>query len=127
LLGLDCKAILPLVCGIPLMKQAAGSRSPRLPAAFPYDRFRAQSRHSSSLCAFSASNLERWRSVAYFGRLDGAIVELNRRRIHILPGTYHPEALRPLSDALFNVAEEIRTALVSFQTEAAAYNGRAGQ
>ncbi len=69
----------------------------------------------------------RWRSLAFFGNLDRAIVELSRRRILILAGTYHPEALKPLSDALRSVRDDARAALASFQTEAAAYHGRTGQ
>ena len=69
----------------------------------------------------------RWRSLAFFGNLDQAIVELSRRRILILAGAYHPEALKPLSDALRSVRDDIDAALATFQTEAAAYHGRAGQ
>lgn len=70
----------------------------------------------------------RWRAVGFFGRLDGALVELCRRRIRCLPGTYPgSEALRPLSDALLRIEQDIRAALESFQTEAATYAGRAGQ
>ena len=69
----------------------------------------------------------RWRSIAFFGNLDRAIVELSRRRILILDGTYHPEALKPLSDALRSLRDDICAALATFQTEAAAYHGRAGQ
>ncbi len=70
---------------------------------------------------------DRWRALAFFGDLDRAIVELSRRRILILAGTFHPEVLKPLSDALRSVRDDIRAALESFQTEAAVYAGRAGQ
>ena len=70
---------------------------------------------------------ERWRALAFFGDLDRAIVELTRRRILILDGTYHLEALKPLSDALRRLRDDIRAALEGFKTEAAAYHGRAGQ
>ncbi len=77
---------------------------------------------------YQSKGEDRWRPVAFFGRLDGALQELHRRRIRCLPGTYPgSEALRPLSDALFNVAGDIRAALESFRIEAAAYHGRAGQ
>ncbi len=65
---------------------------------------------------------EQWRSLAFFGDLDRAVCELSRRRILILPGTYRPEVLKPLSDALRNIRDDIRTALATFQTEAAAYH-----
>ena len=70
---------------------------------------------------------ERWRALAFFGDLDRACVELSRRHILILPGTYRPEALKPLSDALRNIRDNIQAALEGFKTEAAAYHGRAGQ
>ncbi len=52
---------------------------------------------------------------------------MRHRRILILDSTYHPEALKPLSDALLRIERDIRAALTSFRTEAAAYHGRAGQ
>ncbi len=71
---------------------------------------------------------DQWQAKAFFGRLDGALYELVRRRIRCLPGTYPgSEALRPLSDALITIHDDIAAALESFQTEAAAYAGRAGQ
>ncbi len=76
---------------------------------------------------YQSKGEERWRAIAFFGDLDRAIVELSRRRILILAGTYHPEALKPLSDALRSVRDDARAALATFQTEAAAYHGRAGQ
>ncbi len=77
---------------------------------------------------YQSKGEDQWRPVAFFGRLDGALQELHRRRIRCLSGTYPgSEALRPLSDALCSVAEEIRAALATFNTEAAAYAGRAGQ
>ncbi len=77
---------------------------------------------------YQSKGEDHWRPVAFFGRLDGALQELHRRRIRCLSGTYPgSEALTPLSDALCSVAEEIRTALATFQTEAAAYAGRTGQ
>ncbi len=68
-----------------------------------------------------------WRSVAYFGNLDTAIIELVKRRIRCMGGTYGPEALQPLVTSLDQLRDDILTALASFNTEAAAYAGRAGQ
>ncbi len=76
---------------------------------------------------YQSKGEERWRALAFFGDLDRAIVELSRRRILILAGTYHPEALAPLSDALRSVRDDVYAALATFHTEAAAYHGRAGQ
>ena len=73
---------------------------------------------------YQSKGAEKWRPVAFFGRLDGALQELHRRHIRSLPGTYGPDALLPLSDALCSVAADIRAALESFQTDAAAYHGR---
>ena len=70
---------------------------------------------------------ERWRSLAFFGDLDRAICELARRRIRILPGVYGPEALKPLVTSLDQLRDHIHAALASFQIEASAYHGRAGQ
>ncbi len=77
--------------------------------------------------SYQSKGEERWRALAFFGDLDRAIVELSRRRILILAGTFHPEALKPLSDALRNIRDDIHAALASFNSEAAAYHGRAGQ
>ena len=77
--------------------------------------------------SYQSKGEERWRALAFFGNLDRAIVELSRRRILILDGTYHPEALKPLSDALRSLRDDTRAALATFKTEAAAYAGRAGQ
>ncbi len=67
----------------------------------------------------------RWQAKGFFQNIDRAIVECSRRRILILAGTYRPEALKPLSDALRSVRDDARAALATFQTEAAAYHGRA--
>ncbi len=77
--------------------------------------------------SYQSKGEERWRALAFFGDLDRAIVELSRRRILILAGTYHPEALKPLSDALRSVRDDVLAALATFRTAAAAYHGRAGQ
>ena len=68
-----------------------------------------------------------WRSVAYFRTLDTAIIALVRRRIRCMGGTYGPEALQPLVSSLDQLRGDVHAALASFQTEAAAYAGRAGQ
>ncbi len=75
----------------------------------------------------ATADRNRWRPIGYFGRLDNAVVACSRRRIRVLAGTYGPEALTPLSDALRSVHDDVRAALESFQTEAAVYAGRAGQ
>jgi hypothetical protein len=77
---------------------------------------------------YQSKGEDQWQAKAFFGRLDAALQELVRRRIRCLPGAYPgAEALRPLSHALITVHEEITAALSTFQTEAAAYHGRAGQ
>ncbi len=63
----------------------------------------------------------------YFRYFDHALVELARRRIGILEGSYRAEALMPLHRALQVIRNDILTALATFRTEAAAYHGRAGQ
>ncbi len=54
-------------------------------------------------------------------------MELARRRIGILEGSYRAEALMPIHRALQVIHNDIDAALASFNTEAAAYHGRAGQ
>ena len=78
--------------------------------------------------SYQSKGEERQRSIAFFGDLDRAIVELSRRRILVLPGAYPAaDALGPLSDALRSIRDDIGAALATFRTEAAAYHGRAGQ
>ncbi len=69
---------------------------------------------------------ERWNGVAYFRDIDRALLELVRRQVSVLAGTYGAEALKPLCDALQGMGDDIRAALSTFRTEAAAYHGRAG-
>ncbi len=77
---------------------------------------------------YQSKGEERQRSIAFFGDIDRAIVELSRRRILVLPGAYPAaDALGPLSAALRSIRDDIRAALATFRTEAAAYHGRAGQ
>ncbi len=56
---------------------------------------------------------ERWNAVAYYGDLDKAIVGLVQRRIRVMEGTYHAEALTPLCRALAGMREEISAALAN--------------
>ncbi len=56
---------------------------------------------------------ERWNAVAYYGDLDKAIVGLVQRRIRVMEGTYHVEALSPLCRALAGMREEISAALAN--------------
>ena len=70
---------------------------------------------------------ERWNGVAYFRYFDHALVELARRRVGILGGSYRAEALMPLHRALQVISNDIDAALTSFNTEAAVYAGRVGQ
>ena len=67
-----------------------------------------------------------WRNIAYFRDFDRAVAECCRRRVLILVGTYQPEALNPLSNALQRIEEQITAALEGFKTDASAYAGRAG-
>ena len=77
--------------------------------------------------SYESKGEERQRPIAFFGDIDRAIVELSRRRILVLAGTYPAaDALGPLSDALRSIRDDIRAALATFRTEAAAYHGRAG-
>ncbi len=80
-----------------------------------------QKRNPNSTAAKNA-----WRSIAHFKTLDSAVVECSRRRIRITEGTYGPEALKPLCDALDAIRDDTHAALATFRTEAAAYHGRAG-
>ena len=68
-----------------------------------------------------------WTNVGYFGDLERAVLQAARRRVRLLRGTFPSEVLLPLQQALAAVHADIRAALAAFQTEAAAYAGRAGQ
>ena len=68
----------------------------------------------------------RWTNVGYFGDLERAVLQAARRQVRLLRGL-PSEALLPLQQALAAVHADIRAALATFQTEAAAYHGRAGQ
>ncbi len=59
---------------------------------------------------------ERWNAVGYYGDLDHAIVGLARRRVRVMEGTYHAEALAPLCRALAGLEGEISQALASVVT-----------
>jgi hypothetical protein len=54
---------------------------------------------------------DKWDSLAFFGDLDRAVVHLARRRVRMLPGSYGPEALPVLCQALDRLKAEISTAL----------------
>ena len=54
---------------------------------------------------------ERWNAVGYYGDLDGAVLGLLQRRIRVMEGTYHAEALTPLCRALAGMRGEISAAL----------------
>ena len=54
---------------------------------------------------------ERWNAVGYYGDLDGAVLGLLQRRIRVMEGTYHAEALTPLCRALAGMREEISAIL----------------
>ncbi len=54
---------------------------------------------------------ERWNAVGYYGDLDRAVLGLVQRRIRMMEGTYHAEALAPLCRALAGLEVEISAAL----------------
>ncbi len=59
---------------------------------------------------------ERWNAVGYYGDLDRAVLGLVQRRIRVMAGTYHAEALAPLCRALAGMREEISAALENVVT-----------
>ncbi len=59
---------------------------------------------------------ERWNAVGYYGDLDRAVLGLVQRRIRVMAGTYHAEALAPLCRALAGLEGEIVQALVDVRT-----------
>ena len=54
---------------------------------------------------------EKWDSVCFHHSLDAAVVDLARRRVRMLPGSYGPEALRLLCQALDRLEAEVSAAL----------------
>ena len=54
---------------------------------------------------------ERWNAVGYYGDLDRAVLGLVQRRIRMMEGTCHAEALTPLCRALAGMREEISATL----------------
>ncbi len=54
---------------------------------------------------------ERWNAVGYYGDVDRAVLGLVQRRIRVMEGTYHAEALTPLCRALAGMREEISATL----------------
>ncbi len=59
---------------------------------------------------------ERWNGVAYYGDLDRAVLGLVQRRIRVMAGTYHAEALALLCRALAGMEGEISQALAVVAT-----------
>ncbi len=59
---------------------------------------------------------ERWNAVGYYGDLDRAVLGLVQRRIRVMAGTYHAEALAPLCRALAGLQGEISQALADAVT-----------
>ena len=59
---------------------------------------------------------ERWNAVGYYGDLDRAVLGLVQRRIGVMAGTYHAEALAPLCRALAGLEREISQALANVVT-----------
>ncbi len=54
---------------------------------------------------------ERWDAVGYYGDLDEAVLGLVQRRIRVMAGTYHADAVAPLCRALAGLEREISAAL----------------
>ena len=67
---------------------------------------------------------DEWRALEFHKSLDGAVLALVRRHIRCMGGTYGPKALKPLVTSLDQLRDDIRAALATFRTEAAAYHGR---
>ena len=59
---------------------------------------------------------ERWNAVGYYGNLDRAVLGLVQRRIRVMAGKYHAEALMPLCRALAGLEGEIAAALEDMVT-----------
>ncbi len=59
---------------------------------------------------------ERWNAVGYYGNLDSAVLGLVQRRIRVMAGTYHAEALSPLCRALAGLEGEISRELANVVT-----------
>ncbi len=56
------------------------------------------------------------RAKVYYGDLDSAVLGLVQRRIRVMAGTYHAEALAPLCRALAGLEVEISQALADVVT-----------
>ncbi len=67
---------------------------------------------------------ERWNAMGYYGDLDGAVLGLVQRRIRVMAGTYHAEALAPLCRALAGLEGEISQALAGVATRLPLKEGR---
>ncbi len=59
---------------------------------------------------------ERWNAVGYYGDLDRVVLGLVQRRIRVMEGMYHAEALAPLCRALAGLEREISAALENVVT-----------
>ncbi len=59
---------------------------------------------------------ERRNAVAYYGDLDRAVLGLVQRRIRVIAGTYHAEAVAPLCRALAGLEREITQTLADVVT-----------
>lgn len=62
----------------------------------------------------------KWRAVGFFGTLDHAIIACARQRINLVPGTFPPEALIELTEALDTVKADVKRALVEIEDKKAA-------
>ncbi len=54
---------------------------------------------------------DKWDAIAFFRRLDGAVLHLARRHVRMLPGSYGAEALPLLCQALDRLEAEVSAAL----------------
>jgi len=59
---------------------------------------------------------ERWNAAGYYGDLDRAVLGLVQRRIRVMEGHVHAEALAPLCRALAGLDGEISQALADVRT-----------
>ncbi len=66
---------------------------------------------------------ERWNAMGYYGDLDGAVLGLAQRRLRVMEGTYHAEAVAPLCRALAGLEREISQALADVVTRLALKEG----
>ncbi len=67
---------------------------------------------------------ERWNALGYYGDLDGAVLGLVQRRIRVMAGNIHAEALTPLCRALAALEGDISQALANVVTRLPLKEGR---